>query len=88
MGLLRHGTKDNSHVLESLIIIYLRNYILITDSLSDLHQSFRVRPIRVLYQTWGHTHYRLDGRSVQHDSHLQKSGTSADAVLLVLFGLW
>ena len=66
MRLLRHGTKEHSHAQESLIIIDLCNYTLITfslhDGLSDLLQHFTVCPMRVLYQTWGHTPYRLDGQ--------------------------
>ena len=64
MRLLRHQTNKHSHVLESLIIIDLRNYTLIiiplNDGLSDLLKHYMLRPMRVLYQTRGHTPYRLD----------------------------
>ena len=89
MRLFRHGTKEHSDVQESLIIIDLCNYTLITislhDGLSNLFQHFRVvlsgfyiRHGAILHTDWTD--------SVQHDFHLERAGTSAGAV--PLFGLW
>ena len=81
MRLLRHLTNKHSHVHEIFNIIDHRNYTLIIIPLNDgLSDSYGCS-----ISDMG-TYSLQTGRSVQHDSHLQRAGKSADAVLLC--GLW
>ena len=81
MRLLRDRTNKHSHVHEILNIIDLPNYTLIiiplNDGLSDSYACFISDMGTYSLQT---------GQIIQHDSHLQRAGTSADTVLLC--GLW